>query len=277
MLKRIDRIRRKLRNWNELKRKAQIFPIAKIRLGTTGCDWVIPDNFLNENSVCYLVGAGEDISFDCEVAQVFGSEIVTIDPTPRAKAHFDMLVENTKKGVETSLYGGNYTYAATQKILSRITFLPYGLWSEKDILRFYKPANEAHVSHSIVNLQKTTEFIEVSVVRLKSLMKQNGHSDLDLLKLDIEGAEYKVIDSIIEDKIKIRVLCIEFDEIHTQLDDKYLHRIKTCMEKLFAFGYILVDLDYKYNMTFMLKDEYTKFVSEKGYQSKVGHPCYLTS
>ena len=41
-------------------------------------------------------------------------------------------------------------------------------------------------------------------------MKENGHSHLDLLKMDIEGAEFEVIDSIIEDQVPINILCIEF-------------------------------------------------------------------
>ena len=43
-------------------------------------------------------------------------------------------------------------------------------------------------------------------------MGELGHTYIDLLKIDIEGAEYVVIESIIREKINIKCLCIEFDE-----------------------------------------------------------------
>jgi hypothetical protein len=70
-----------------------------------------------------------------------------------------------------------------------------------------------------LNLQKTEEYLSLKVKRLSSLMKELGHPRLDLLKMDIEGAEYKVIESIIQDGIDIRVICVEYDECLSPLDE----------------------------------------------------------
>lgn len=75
---------------------------------------------------------------------------------------------------------------------------------------FFAPKDESHISHSIGNLQGTENYFEARVRRLSDIMKENGHSMLDILKLDIEGAEYEVIDSVLVDKLPVKILCVEF-------------------------------------------------------------------
>jgi hypothetical protein len=41
-------------------------------------------------------------------------------------------------------------------------------------------------------------------------MDELGHRHLDLLKLDIEGAEYEVLESLEAEGIVSRILCVEF-------------------------------------------------------------------
>jgi len=43
-------------------------------------------------------------------------------------------------------------------------------------------------------------------------MNELGHRKIDLLKIDMEGAEYKVIESIIEDRLDIGVIFVEHKE-----------------------------------------------------------------
>ena len=42
-------------------------------------------------------------------------------------------------------------------------------------------------------------------------MERFGHKHIDLLKLDIEGSEVKVLNNMLDDGIHPRFLCIEFD------------------------------------------------------------------
>lgn len=73
-------------------------PKPTIRLGSEYGGWNIPSHFLTSSSVCYLVGAGLDISFDLEVASQFKSQVHIFDPTPRAYEHYLEL----KKHVDNS-------------------------------------------------------------------------------------------------------------------------------------------------------------------------------
>lgn len=202
------------------------------QLGSDYGGWVIPTDLLSSNSICYCVGCGEDISFDLELIKQFNCHIFAFDPTPRS---IKFVKENTKQN-------------------KKYHFFNIGLWDKQDKLRFYVPQNLEHVSHSFLNLQKTDDYIEVKVDRLSNLMKENGHERIDLLKLDIEGSEYKVIDSIVDENIYIGILCVEFDEYQLPLDVNSTYRIRTSINKLLAANYSLVCSQGKGNYTFVRKD-----------------------
>jgi len=253
MLKRVKRINRKIRNFINLKLKQKVTSLPCLKFGTEGCDWFIPKHLLNSNSLCYLAGAGENITFDTQIVEKYGCKVYIFDPTPRAKQHYNILCESIKNGKILKV-DKNEFYKLSLKNLEKIEFLEIGLWEFQDIIKFYKPSNPNYVSHSILNLQKTSDFIEAPVDRLSNLMKKLKHKEIDLLKLDIEGAEYKVIDTIIADKLTINAICIEFDEIHSPADNKYLSRILACIAKLRKAGYEIVKIDYKYNFTFVKQE-----------------------
>ena len=240
----IRQVRRRFLKWTERKLNVPVESnVPAERIGTPYGGWIIPENWLTPDSVCYLVGAGEDISFDLGVTAKYNSAIHIFDPTPRAIAHVEGLLENLKQGQRTrcatspSGFYPDYPPA----LAKHIHFHPVGIWNEDTTLRFFAPQNEAHVSHSIVNLQHSDRFIEVPVRRLSHLMAELGHSKIDLLKLDIEGAEYQVIQSLLEDKIDVGILCIEFDEsAANHLNTKYLHRIEESLKALLAAGFQVI-------------------------------------
>ena len=56
------------------------------RLGTRYGGWILPKDIeLNEDSVVYSAGVGEDISFDMLLSDKYKCNIVLIDATKRAK------------------------------------------------------------------------------------------------------------------------------------------------------------------------------------------------
>lgn len=227
--------------------------IPLISLGTHYGGWKIPEGYLNEESICYFAGAGIDISFDVEVARKFGSNIFIIDPTPVAKQHFEQLIEKTGKGEKLEINRKRDVFYDTDpETLKRLSYQNVGIWSKDCTMKFYEPGNnETMVSHSIVNLHGTASYFEAEVVRVSTLMKRLGHDHVDFLKIDIEGAEYEVIKSITEENLDVRALGIEFDEIHHPLDKDSNKRIGEAVKKLKDHGYLVVDVDSHFNVTFV--------------------------
>ncbi|MBU6342353.1 MAG: FkbM family methyltransferase [Bacteroidetes bacterium] len=213
------------------------------RLGSKYGGWIVPNIPFSADAVCYLIGAGEDISFDLALANRSDCMVHIFDPTPRAIAHVTNVQADLRLGKQsqcaTCLEGVYPPYPA--HLAEKMRLHPIGIWNADTTLRFYAPGNESFVSHSIVNLQQTEQYIEVPVERLITVMKRLGHEHIDLLKMDIEGAEYQVIESIISDQVSIDVLCIEFDESAAHhFDRHYMRRIRKALTDLMEFGYILV-------------------------------------
>ncbi|HEX2606578.1 MAG TPA: FkbM family methyltransferase [Flavisolibacter sp.] len=190
--------------------------LQSIKLGSEYGGWYVPTGLLNENSICYSAGAGEDISFDVELAKMCQCTVLIFDPTPKAKAHFDKVIHSMSEGKSYQL-NEHFTYNGENNLNEKLVFKNIGIWKENDNLKFYSPKNKDHVSHSISNIQNTSNFFEAHVDRLSNIMKANGHKKLDLFKMDIEGAEYEVIDSILQDNIEIKVLCIEFHKTNNSI------------------------------------------------------------
>jgi FkbM family methyltransferase len=159
------------------------------RIGSRYGGWIVPTEVTLPGSVCYLAGLGEDASLDLALA-ARGCEVVVIDPTPRAIAYAEVAFDG----------------------LERVRFLPVGLWSSPKIVRFYAPADPTHISYSAVNLQGTTEWFDAPCRTLAEIAGEFGHREIDLLKLDIEGAEFEVLDGLIADGLRPRAICVEFDQ-----------------------------------------------------------------
>lgn len=236
-----------------------------ISLGTQYGGWKVPEGFLDEQSICYFAGAGIDISFDVEVAKMFGSKIYIIDPTPVAKQHYEELIEKTRHGekLEINRKRGLF-YETDSKTLELLSYQNVGIWSEDTSIKFYEPGNnKTMVSHSIVNLHGTASYFEAEVVKISTLMKRLGHSHIDFLKIDIEGAEYEVIQSIVDENLDVGVLGIEFDEIHHPMDKNSLKRIEEAVRKLRDKGFLVVDIDTHFNITFVKDKVYAELSTHK--------------
>jgi len=201
------------------------------KIGTSYGGWFIPATLVNSNSIIYCAGCGEDISFDLGVIERYKCQVYAFDPTPKAIEYVNKVTKFNK----------NYH------------FFEFGLWDKNEVLKFYVPKNASHVSHSIVNLQNTNNYISAEVRRLSDIMIENGHQKINILKLDIEGAEYKVISSLIEDNLNVDIICVEYDEYFNPLDKFYRSRIIDSIDSLLLNGYSLVYSEGNGNYTFIKK------------------------
>lgn len=73
----------------------------------------------------------------------------------------------------------------------------------------YDPRHVARISSEVEEAGGSTEVIEVEAVRLDELLARHGIDSLDLLCIDVEGAEIEVLGSFDLRKMRPGVVCIE--------------------------------------------------------------------
>jgi FkbM family methyltransferase len=158
-----------------------------LTLGSGDASWTICHSTISPNSTVYSLGVGEDISFDLELIRRFGVTVHAFDPTPRT-------VEWIK----------------AQPIPSGFVFHPFGVGALDGMCRFLPPRNPRHVSHKLVSRDAPGAAVELPVHRLRTILRMLGHERIDLLKMDIEGAEYEVIRDLLDSGISVGQLLVEF-------------------------------------------------------------------
>ena len=164
---------------------------AKLYGGNHG--WVVDYSKLNSNSVVYSVGVGSNIDFDLALIEELKLAVYAFDPTPRS-------IEWIKK----------------QSLSKSFKFIPVGLGSNDGEMEFFPPRKESSTHFSPIDRYDNlgVETIKAPVKTLKSLAQEFGHQTIDLLKMDIEGAEYDVIDNLEEQEVEINQILIEFHHMY---------------------------------------------------------------
>lgn len=220
-------------------------------IGTKYGGWWIPKNMkLNENSIIYSGGIGEDMSFDLRMQHLFNCNVICIDPTKRAVKHFEELKEyyNTKEWK----FSGDIQKDYKEQIdslnpdFSKIKYLSIGLWDKKDTLKFYKQNNETYVSQSLIDGMFSNNYEQIEVDTIDNIMKSLNHTHIEILKIDIEGAEVKVLKDLFSKQIFPKLLLVEFDLF---IQKKDTNETKQIIEWMLRNGYTILKNDMM-NITF---------------------------
>lgn len=201
--------------------------------GKINAGFYVYEKHLNEKSVIYSVGVGEDISFDEELITKFNSKVYGFDPTPKSIKFIE-----DKKNLNSNFFMN-----------------PYGLYNFDGKIDFLLPSNSDHVSCTIGNLRayeaNEIEKVTVPVYTFDTILSKIGTQKIDILKLDIEGAEYEVLDDILNSKIEIDQICIEF---HHRFKGVSKEKTKSAIKLLRSKGYLLVGISaQREEYTFLLK------------------------
>ncbi len=193
-----------------------------VRVGSDYGGWAIVPDGLGPGSIVYSFGIGEDASFDTGLIERFGCAVHAFDPTPKSIAW-----------VHAQRRAGTLT--------DRFVLHEFGLSDRDGTLTFFAPANPGHVSHSAVQHQwASDQSIVVPVKRLSTIMRELGHDRVDLLKMDIEGSEYGVVEDLVASGAPVRQLLIEFHhrfpEIGPGKTEAALARLRTAGYDLFCIA-----------------------------------------
>jgi len=197
-----------------------VFPIQvrsdKRYLGSEYGGWSILSGSLDANSIVYSFGVGTDITFDLALIETFGVTVHAFDPTP-----------------------GSIEWVKSQSLPEQFVLHEYGVASYDGVATFFPPVDVTHISHTLLDRPDTADRkIEVPVYRLVTIMKMLGHTKIDLLKMDIEGAEYDVIKDMLAGEIRPKQLAVEF---HHRWENVGTAKTKEAMAGLQKIGYQIFD------------------------------------
>jgi FkbM family methyltransferase len=159
------------------------------RFGSEYAGWWIETAGLGPQSQIIAAGVGDDITFDLAVIHTFGCHILAFDPTPKAVA-----------------------YVKKFRAESGFHFEACGLAEKDGEIALSPPENPQWASFSVFEGNTTQPRFTFPAKSLKTILAENRWAGFDLVKMDIEGSEYGVIDSIIREQIPIKQLCIEFHD-----------------------------------------------------------------
>ena len=161
-----------------------------VRLGSEHASYFVDPTLISSDSIVYSAGVGKDISFDRDLAARWNVCIEAFDPTPRVR-----------------------TWLETQPLPRHFRFHPVGLAERDGEANFHLPLEPQWISHSAVSSSGfRQESVALPVRRLSSVLADLGHLGrrIGLLKLDIEGAEYAVIEEMLREGIVPEQLLVEF-------------------------------------------------------------------
>lgn len=112
-----------------------------------------------------------------------------------------------------------------------------GLSNYDGVEFMYIPNNDKFVSGSVYyrdSLKKTPT--QVQMRRLITLMIELGHKNIDVIKMDIEGSEFKAVFDMLESGVSFDQLCIE---VHNRFFDDGDKKLKQLIEMLNKKGYYI--------------------------------------
>lgn len=187
-----------------------------VRLGSQIAGWWVDLSMLNASSVIYSFGLGSDVSFELDLLKEKGCTIYGFDPTPgvmelwQGKVPKEFMLKNLGldstdcKKTMSPLHAGWVTYTVFDSLVV-----------EKDITR--KP-------------------MVVQMKRLLTIMQELKHPHIDLLKIDIEGCEYVVIDDIVKSGIRPSQFMVEWHPLEGCDKDVFIKKITDC-------GYVVTRLE----------------------------------
>ena len=141
------------------------------------------------NSLIFSFGVGKDISFDVGAIATFNCRVHAFDPTPLSRE-----------------------WIAKQSIPPNMTFHAAGVAAKDGEAVFAPPKVSGHVSFSSTRASDAKRGVTITapVKRISTIVEDLGGEFPDIIKMDIEGFEYEVIDDLIANNMLPSQLLIEF-------------------------------------------------------------------
>jgi FkbM family methyltransferase len=118
-------------------------------------------------------------------------------------------------------------------------FYPYAIGSNDKLMQMYprlKKGKRSKIMMTMIDEGAGCENtgVTVKVKRIPTIVRELGFQKIDILKMDIEGAEYEVIDDTLDSGIPVYQIILEF---HHRFRTLSVEMTKSALLKLNAAGY----------------------------------------
>ena len=165
------------------------------------------DVFINENDVVFDVGANVGI-FSLFASKVKGTKIFSFEPHP---INFRVLQENIQQN--------NFT--------DKVVCIDKALAINEETR--YLVEGEIPGGHKLLNdrdVNSNKSLLKIEAVTINSILKKYNLDKIDFLKLDCEGAEGEIINSLGKEGLqKINKIALEFHDNHSILNHNQIVEI----------------------------------------------------
>ena len=182
--------------------------------GSSYGGFYINPKLITSDSIIYSFGIGKDITFDLACIKKHKCKVFAFDPTPKS-----------------------INYIKNKTLPELFTFFDFGISDvHSGLVDFYLPSNPKGISGSLVKINGVNpdHFIKVKMKLFDEITCELGHQHINVLKMDIEGSEYTVLETILASNVTIDQILIEF---HDRLFDPENYRSKEIIKKLKDQGY----------------------------------------
>lgn len=194
--------------------------VPTVLLGSAD-QWAVPAGSLSADSFIVSAGVGHSITFEQDIIARFGARIVLLDPSPTGVTTIERLADRRN-----------------------IEFLPLGLAAVSGELQFGLPDRAEEGSFRKGSAEDGVSF---GCTSLSDIMRKHGRTRIDLLKIDVEGFEYEIIQSIFDDRLSVEQICVEIHHNREISIDQTIADAARLILRLARAGYRVV---YNKNMDF---------------------------
>jgi len=147
---------------------------------------------LGPDSIVYSLGIGDQVDFDIDLIRRFGLTVHAFDPTPFAEQ-----------------------WVRRQKLPPQFLFYPWAAAAAEGWLRLYRRVNTRGARSAVMwtadrNAGDADDFIDAPAYTIGAMMRRLGHHRIDMLKMDVEGAEYGILEGLARGERLPRQLLVEY-------------------------------------------------------------------
>ena len=178
--------------------------------------WKYIPELIGTDSIVYSLGVGDLINFDLDLIDQHGVTVHAFDPTPFAEE-----------------------WVAAQSLPANFVFHPWAAAGSDGSLRLYRRVSTTGKRSKVMwtaddNAGDAGDFIDAPAYTVKTIMEKLGHESVDILKMDIEGAEYDILDGLGECETLPKQLLVEY---HHRFPGIGKRRTAESIAKLRGLGY----------------------------------------